>query len=286
MGSGYHRTGEVIRAYAVLPHAVPIIAVLTATAAFASVARGGWPGTADIVTLLLAMLGGQLAVGAVNEIVDIELDRVAKPHKPIPAGLVSERGARRMAWCGLALMVAGSLRFSLEAFALCALGTGLGIAYSLWFKRTPWSWVPYVLAIPLMPIWVWTALDEAPLSMLALYPIAIPALVALQLAQSIPDIDGDGRTGVRTLAVVLGERRAIVACWGSIAVSTVIAAFTAGVVAERPGWVWLACAMSWVPILLGASLWRRDARTGRERCFPLVAAAVVVLGVGWTMATV
>jgi 4-hydroxybenzoate polyprenyltransferase len=276
----------VVHAYLVLPHAVPIIAVVMATAAFAFVARGGWPGAADLGMLLLAMFGGQLAVGAVNELVDVELDRASKPHKPIPAGLVSERGARVMVWSGLALMVIGSLRFSVVAFTLCALGTGLGIAYSLWFKRTAWSWIPYILAIPLIPIWVWTALEDVPSALLALYPIAVPALIAIQIAQSIPDVAADRGVGVRTLAVLAGEERARILCWGLALLSVVLATLFAPRVVSEAAPVWIASVASMVLIGVNVALWRRDRDLGRMSCFPCIAVAVAVIGVGWTIGMV
>lgn len=280
------RRRDVVRAYVLLPHAVPIIAVMSATAAFALIASGAWPGWVDIGALLLAMLGGQVSVGVVNELVDVDLDRVAKQHKPIPAGFVSERGARIMLVAGLAMMVLGSLRFSATAFSLCALGTGLGISYSLWFKRTPWSWVPYVLAIPLLPIWVWSALDEVPASLLALYPMAIPALIAVQLAQSIPDIEGDARNGVRTLAVVVGADGARLLCHGCILASTVLASVLAPMVLDDAVYGWIGSGVAVTLVAVNAGIWRRDEHQGRMSCFPLVAAAVVVLGVGWALAMV
>ena len=39
--------------------------------------------------LLLAMLGGQLAIGATNELIDLPLDAIGKPHKPLPRGDVT-----------------------------------------------------------------------------------------------------------------------------------------------------------------------------------------------------
>lgn len=274
---------DVILAYGRLPHLTPIVAVLTATAAFAFIARGGWPGGVDLVMLLLAMLGGQLGVGAINELVDVDLDRVAKPSKPLVTGLATERGARIMIVAGLALMVLGSLRFSVPAFALCALGTGLGIAYSLWFKRTAWSWVPYILAIPLIPIWVWTALDDVPSALLVLYPIAIPALVAVQIAQSLPDIEGDASTGVRTLAVAIGEGRARAMVAGCLLASALMAAIAAPFVVERPWLVWIAALAAIGLVALNAAIWRTNPERARLATFPMIAGAVGLIGVGWAL---
>lgn len=273
----------VIRAYILLPHATPIMAVMTATALFAVVARGGWPGGSDMALLLVAMFGGQIAIGAVNELVDVDLDRVSKPSKPLVSGLATASGARVMVGAGMALMVLGSLRFSLPAFALCALGTGIGIAYSFWFKRRPWSWIPYVLAIPLLPIWVWTALDRVPGALLSLYPIAVPAIIALQVAQSVPDIEGDRTAGVRTLAAVLEERRAVRGAWGLVVVSALLAAMLAPRVLAHPGPVMVAGVVAVGLLAAHALVWRANASLGRMGMFPLVAGAVGVLGLGWAL---
>jgi 4-hydroxybenzoate polyprenyltransferase len=275
----------IIRAWLVLPHAVPILFVLLATAAFAFVATDGNPGAAPLASLLVAMLGGQLAVGATNEIVDVELDRISKPHKPLPSGLVSRRGAFSMVATGLALMVIGSLRFSLLAGLLCGLGTGIGITYSIWFKRTVWSWLPYVLAIPLLPVWVWVALASPPAAMMLLYPIAVPALIAVHIAQSIPDLDGDSRAGIRNLTVYLGDHRARLACWILMGVSVSIAMLSSLSMTASPLWCWVAGGGAFGLVGTNIWAWRRDRKLGQQTCFPLMAAAVVLIGLGWTISS-
>jgi 4-hydroxybenzoate polyprenyltransferase len=264
---------------------VPIIFVLLATAAFAFIATDGNPPAASLASLLVAMFGGQLAVGATNEIVDIELDRVSKPHKPIPSGLVSRRGAFTVVATGLALMVFGSLRFSLLAGLLCGLGTGIGIAYSLWFKRTVWSWLPYVLAIPLLPVWVWVALAEPPAALMLLYPIAVPALIAVHIAQSIPDLEGDSSAGICNLTVYLGPERAHRACWTLMGVSISIAMLSSLSMTSNPMWCWVAGGGAFALVGINIWSWHRARPLGEQTCFPLMAAAVVILGLGWAVSS-
>lgn len=277
---------EVVRGYLLLPHAVPVIVVLAATAAFALIAAGGWPGAGPMARLLGAMLGGQVAVGAVNELVDVELDRAGKSHKPIPAGLVSARGAKAVAVVGLIAMVALSVTFGLASLLLCALGTGCGIAYSLWFKRTIWAWVPYLIALPLLPIWVWTALDTVDPALLGVYPLGAGAVVAVQLAQSLPDVAGDRAAGVRTLAVALGEQRARLTCWGAMALVAVLAALLAPLLTSRPGVVAIASVVALALVGIDVLLWRRDPHAGTQAAFPCVAVATVVLGATWVAAII
>ncbi|MGH2530967.1 MAG: UbiA family prenyltransferase [Thermomicrobiales bacterium] len=277
---------QVVRGYLVLPHAVPIVVVMTATAAFAVVAAGGWPGLEAFAWLLGAMFGGQLTVGAVNELVDADLDAIAKPEKPIPAGFVSRRGAWLVAIGGLVLMAAASSRFGLEAFTLCALGTGAGVAYSLWFKRTIWSWVPYLVALPLIPIWVWTALSTVDAGLFAVYPIGAAAVVAVQIAQSLPDVEVDRASGVRTLAVALGPNRARHVCWGAMILAALLAAALAHWLTEHPMRVWPTALLACGLVGLNIAIWRRNPRSGALACFPCIAAGAAVLGIGWTAALV
>ena len=274
---------QVVRGYLVLPHAVPIIVVMTATAAFALLASSGWPGVGVMTRLLGAMFGAQLTIGAVNELADAELDALSKPDKPIPSGLVSRRGAQVLAISGAILMTVLSLTFGVGALLLCVAGTGVGIAYSLWFKRTIWSWIPYLIALPLLPIWVWTTLSEVPPGIFAIYPIGAAAVIAIQIAQSLPDIEADRETGVRTLAVMLGSSRARRLCWAALALAASLAVL-ASPLTNHPERTWIAAIVALGAIGLNAMIWSRNARTGVLACFPCIAAGAVVLGIGWTAA--
>jgi 4-hydroxybenzoate polyprenyltransferase len=273
-----------VHAYLVLPHAVPVIAVLATTAGFAVLAADGVPGSGDLARLLLAMLGSQVAIGAVNEVVDAELDAVAKPQKPIPAGLVSRRAALIVAACSLVAMVWFSAGFGWESLLLCGVGTAAGLAYDLWFKRTLLSWLPYLLALPLIPIWVWTAIDQFESGLLALYPLGALAIVGVHLGQALPDVASDRASGVINLVSALGERRAIVACWGLTLLTAILAAGAAPAVAER---VWPVLVASGLAVaLVGAdvALYLNRGRLGVMACFPIVAASVALMGLGWVMA--
>src|SRR5262245_3020541 len=79
------RRFRVVHAYLRLPHAVPILVVMAATAGFAAIAADGWPATSKFAKLLLAMFCAQLVIGTVNELLDAATDALVKPSKPIPA---------------------------------------------------------------------------------------------------------------------------------------------------------------------------------------------------------
>ena len=122
--------------------------------------------------------------------------------------------------------------------------------------------------------------------MFAIYPIGAAAVIAVQIAQSLPDVEADRATGVRTLAVALGGRTAQVACWGAMLVAAVLASCLAPWLADHPERVWVAAVVALGLVALNIAIWRRDERRGVLACFPCIAAAAVVLGIGWTAALV
>jgi 4-hydroxybenzoate polyprenyltransferase len=200
-------------AYVTLPHFTPLTIVVVVTGLLAWMIDGSSLSGAELGRLLLAMLGGQLLVGITNELIDSDADRLSKPSKPIPAGLVSRRGAVLFGAAGLILMLVAGSSFGALSFSILLIGTGTGIAYSLWFKRSPFAWLPYLIALPLLPIWVAVSLDRFDPALLLLYPLGALAVLGVQLAQSIPDIDADRAAGSAGVTSRLGESRALWLCW-------------------------------------------------------------------------
>lgn len=278
----------VIFGYLRLVHPVPITAVMLATLLFGLMFSSRDSAWLTLVSLLLAMLGGQVAIGALNELVDVELDAGAKPWKPIPAGRVTWRGARIMIATGLGIMVLFGIGFGLAAMLLLSTGTGLGLAYNLWFKRTPMSWLPYVLAVPLLPLWVRTALQGFDPSLLLLFPLGVGAVAAIHLAQSLPDAAGDKAAGLQNPVSMLGEARSLaLACalaatapLGAVAVAATV------VVPNRPsgeGTLYGAAGLS-LGLIGGLAIyyWRRPADAVRF-AFPCLAMATLTVAVAWVL---
>jgi 4-hydroxybenzoate polyprenyltransferase len=274
-----------VRGYLLLPHLAAVLVVELATAAFAVIAWGALPPPHLLGPLLLAMLGGQLVIGAVNELVDLPFDAVGKPGKPLPSGDVSIRGARVMVVIGLIMMVAFGLRFGTLAFALLTAGTGLGIAYDLWFKRTVWSWLPYLLALPLLPIWVFAALGKPEPWLLLLYPLGALATVGVHFAQSLSDVAIDRAAGLPTATSRLGQRLTFTIAWVTTLSAPALAwlaALRLGV--EQPyGAIELAAALALLLLFVNFSLVAANRPVGIAACFPLVALSTLASGLAWTL---
>lgn len=268
-------------AYIRLPHFTPLISVVAVTGLLAWVIAGSSLAVGELVRMLLAMLGGQIVVGVANELADVETDRLTKPSKPVPAGLVSWRGAIGLGGVGFVLMVAAGITLGLASFLLLLVGTGTGVMYSLWFKRSRFAWIPYLIALPLLPIWVAVTLDRFEPALLLLFPLGGLAVLGVQLAQSIPDVEPDRAAGIDSLTTRLGERHVLMLCWASVLGSLLLAVMAMG---YQDGWhwpIWLAGLTVLALTLLDVVLYQVKRRTGVLAAFPCTAASVVVLALAW-----
>jgi len=218
-----------VRGYFRLIHPFPVAMNAVAAVAFALLAAHGWPGGRTIALIGAAIIGSQATVGVVNDLRDRDLDAIAKPHKPLVAGRATARGAACVG--GVMLLVALGAGAALGRLSLLfVIGmTAAGLVYDLWLKRTAASFLPYIFGLPLLPIWAWICVRDAPPRLWLTYPLGVLVGFGLHLANALPDAERDAVGGVRGIVQVVGTRAALLLCLGSFAVALlVVAALTAG----------------------------------------------------------
>ena len=206
-----------------LTHLFPTALNAVAAVLLALVAARGSPGIGVLLRLAATMFAAQSAIGIVNDIVDRHLDARTKPWKPIPAGAVSLATARRLGAVAILAALALGATFGPAAWALSTAGMGMGLAYDLRLKRTPFSGLTYAVALPLAPFWVWTAVGRFTPSLFWVWPIGLILGGALQIANALPDLEGDAAGGVRGTAQRLGRRGALAVAWGGYLLALVCA---------------------------------------------------------------
>jgi 4-hydroxybenzoate polyprenyltransferase len=270
-------------AYVTLTHPWAVTIVMIATATFGLLAAGGEPDALRFLLLLTGMLGGQIAIGACNEWRDREADALDKPGRPIPSGRVSANGALTFALAGLMVMVVSGAALGMWGLLLLSIGTGAGLAYNLWFKRTPWSWLPYLVALPLLPTWAWLVMDEFQPNLLWLYPMGAAFVLAIHMSQTLPDIDADGRRGEQGVGVLFGTRWSGVVIWVAAMGSTLAVAGGGWLFTDEPAPA-LAAAGAVIVILTGAFVLtqRKGARVS-VHLFKVFTSCAVILATGWIL---
>ena len=104
-----------------------------------------------------------------------------------------------------------------------AVGTACGFVYDASVKRTIWSFAPFCVALPTLPVAAFIVAGRTDAPLLVAYLIGAPIVISVHLADALPDIARDRAFGLRTLAVRLGTRRAYAACWTGVAAAAGLA---------------------------------------------------------------
>lgn len=158
------------------------------------------------------------ASNALNQIYDLEIDRINKPRRPLPSGRLSIRDAwvftvaAYAAALVLAWLVAPGGRH--ECFWIVVVATAITFLYSAPPFRTKrlGIWANVTIAIPrgvLLKVAGWSAVK----TIAGVEPWYIGAIFGLFLlgastTKDFADMEGDARGGCRTLPIIHGVRRA------------------------------------------------------------------------------
>ncbi len=203
-------------------HPFPTLLNVAATAGLAFVAARGAPGASTLVRMLLLMLCAQSAIGVTNDYFDRDLDAQTKPWKPVAAGLVTPAHARILALVLIVVTIGLAATLGLAGFALALVGLAAGLVYDARLKRTLFSAIPYMVAIPTLPLWVWLTLGQRDPVLWWLLPVGALLGLALHLANTLPDIDSDRSQAVIGLAHRLGPQRSMFVGWASFALALAV----------------------------------------------------------------
>ena len=231
------------------------------------------------------MVALQAGIGATNDLVDAPRDAGLKPGKPIPAGLVSPDVARLVAVAGfgLGLGLAG-VSGGPVGIALAAVVIVIGLSYDLRLKGTAWSWLPFAVGIPLLPVFGWLgAAGRLPAAFLVLIPAAVAAGAALAIANALVDVERDRAAGTDSVALALGSTRAWLVHLALLVVVGVGAAVSVGALGGSPVGVVAVSLAAILPVVAGLS-GRGGGPARRERAWELEAVGVAAVGLAWLVA--
>ncbi len=193
-------------AWLFLTHPGPSLLVTALVVGAAALLTRQAPPARLTVGLALTMLPCQLAIGALNDWADVDLDATAKPYKPIARGAVPRPAALAFAIAGFAVSLGAAAWLGPAVLGVDLLGIAAGVSYDLALKRTPFAvlaWWPGFVVVPLLGMVATGRLQGAA----AAAPLAGLLALAVQLANGLPDIEGDRRGGAATLPALLGVRR-------------------------------------------------------------------------------
>ena len=270
--------GRRVRGLIRLTHPFPILLDGVATASFAAIA-GAEPAVAG--RLGLAMLALQASIGALNDIIDAPADGGLKPGKPIPAGVVPVNLAWVVAVVSAVSGCVMAVPSGWAAVGLAVLILAIGYGYDLRAKGTAWSWLPFALGIPLLPVFAWVgATGGVPSAFALLLPSAVAAGAALAIANARADQERDTAAGLDSVALRLGAAASWVVHAVLLGAVTLVAVGSLGARGVAASGLASAIAAALV-IGLGVVVSRADAPASRERGWELEAIGVALLAAAW-----
>ena len=229
--------------------AIPV--VLGAAFAFVWIASSGSPPPSTAV-FLLSLLLTQVGLAFHNNWCDRDLDAATKPWRLIPRGALAPATAHRAGWTLFAIGLVVAVPLGALAVLAIALGTACGFLYDARSKRTIWSFVPFCVALPTLPVAAFIVAGRADALLAVAYLVGAPLVVAIHLADALPDVARDRSFGIRNLAVRLGSRRAYALCWGGFVLAGALA-LALWPPAARPGPLFIAAFALLVVAVLAAS---------------------------------
>jgi homogentisate phytyltransferase / homogentisate geranylgeranyltransferase len=202
------------------PHTIVGTALSVAGLYAIAVAELPGSGLDHLWWVLVAALGVNVAIVGINQITDVEIDRVNKPWLPIAAGELSREAAWRIVGVAAAVPVGLALTQGALETAAVVSSLAVGAAYSL----PPVRLKRYPVAASLSISGVRAAAVNlgvyghfslafggdgaiaAPVWALTLF--VLPFSFAIAVLKDVPDMEGDRRFRIATFTVRLGPRRA------------------------------------------------------------------------------
>jgi homogentisate phytyltransferase/homogentisate geranylgeranyltransferase len=235
--------------------------------AIATTAFPGEPLGAELFDLFWTLVAAwcvNIFIVGINQLEDVEIDRINKPFLPVAAGDLSPAaGWRIVVACAVIPLVLAVTQGVAELVAV-ALGLAIGMAYSvppLRLKRFPVLAslsITFVRSV-VVNVGVWLHFSQAfgggsgihP-AVWALIAVTVPFSFAIAILKDMPDVEGDRRYAIATFSVRLGARPVFalgvaVLTLGELGMATVGAALLDDAnTAVLVGGQLAACAVLWV----------------------------------------
>jgi homogentisate phytyltransferase/homogentisate geranylgeranyltransferase len=216
-------------------------------------------GVVDLLWTLLAGACVNVFIVGINQVEDVEIDRLNKPWLPIAAGDLSLEAAKWIVAVAAIAPMAMAITQGAEELVAVSAALAIGWAYScppLRLKRYPALAAGSIMFVRslIVNLGVWLHVAGTPVSagVWALTAVTVPFSFAIAVLKDVPDIEGDRRFGIATFSVRLGPRPVLGVGVGALTLAGIGMAAAAPLLLDGAGAAVLAAGQ-----LAGvAALWR------------------------------
>ncbi|MGV9172678.1 MAG: geranylgeranylglycerol-phosphate geranylgeranyltransferase [Promethearchaeia archaeon] len=182
--------------------------------------RTGIPLYVLLLNIVLGMLTYFFLSGAgmvINDIYDVEIDKINRPVRPIPRGAISLSQAKQLyfflLFIGLTLSFVHImlLHLHLLVFIIPLIFGFIGWLYAAWGKKQGF-FGNIIVSISFSIGLIYGALlnSEMPVYICLFFLTSFSLLMAREIIKGCEDIEGDKKEGVKTLAITVGINKAMI----------------------------------------------------------------------------
>lgn len=192
--------------------ALAVLADLHATAGVSAI---------DVAAVLVGSVAINIYIVGINQLADVDIDRINKPWLPVASGALPVGVARIIVWGCAALALGIGVLIGPYALATYGIGFIVGSAYSLrplrlkrhalWAAMSIAGVRAFAVNLLLFAQFLWAAgaQPDLPPPIVMLTSIILALSLVIAWFKDIPDMDGDRQFHVRTLTLRLGPRRVL-----------------------------------------------------------------------------
>ena len=196
-----------------------LMRLIICVSAFLMAIEGYWLATRGFNFASLSPLFAAIAVGSglafaniLNDMLDIESDKINHPQRPIPTGKVSLLEAGWLAGLLLAMSLLSALLSGWRMFVLVVVVLVLSVVYNLWAKKVP-ILGNFIVASSGALIFA-TGYVVALNGEFPVFPLlaAMLFILAREFLETVSDAPGDRQAGRRSISTLWGKQRVLQIC--------------------------------------------------------------------------
>jgi homogentisate phytyltransferase/homogentisate geranylgeranyltransferase len=174
-----------------------------------------------IIALIIGITCNIFIVG-INQIADVNIDKINKPSLPIPSGVLNVQQAKAIVFSSLAISLGLALYLTPYLFAIIVLATAIGWAYSMPPFYLKQHHITAALAITTVRgillnaggFLVFNHLInnswDMPVNIKILTLFVIAFSVVISWFKDLPDIEGDAKYHIKTVAILYSPKAALI----------------------------------------------------------------------------
>ncbi|MEB3789225.1 MAG: UbiA family prenyltransferase [Desulfurococcales archaeon] len=144
-----------------------------------------------------------------NDIADIEIDKINTPNRPLPSGIISIRQAFICYFVLVSIGIMASLRAGLDSLAVVIAAVIVSALYDLRLKASGFMGnVAVAFSTSLPFLYAFTFTNNPNYTVLVFWAMVFLSVLAREIVKDIADVEGDKVKGVKSLPILIGERKA------------------------------------------------------------------------------